>query len=410
MNKLYTLLTILLVSAQSFAQTAGSCDGSRYILDQFPTVTKTTIQYATNKNVQGLNQKLYMDIYTPDGDIAEDRPVIIWAFGGSFIVGQRSDMASYCIAYAKKGYVTATIDYRLWPLFVLGFPTGDQVLNVVVQAVSDMKGAVRYFKKDADLNNAYRINPSKIIIGGVSAGAIAALHAANLESTDTLNSFIQTAVDKNGGIDGNTGDSLMLTYSPNVAAVVNLSGGLYNANWIDEKSSPIMSYHGNADATVPYTSGIANGLLYIEGSKLLNDRCMEVGIENYLVTVPGGGHTDIYSDPKFSSYLTEFSVNSTLKLEDIVCENSSSTSNESISSIILAVPNPSSFSTNFNMPEAANWSVTVYTLQGLLVSTMESENNSMITLEKGNLASGLYVVSISNTKTGKRFVSKVSFN
>jgi len=268
MKYFYTIILVFSLFFTAYGQDkASGCNGQRYILDVFPTVTKTTVTYATNINTLGQNQALKMDIYTPDGDTSSSRPVIIWAYGGSFITGKRSDMDSYCTAFAKKGYVTATIDYRLWPLLVKGFPTGEQILDVVVQAVSDMKGSVRYFRKDADQTNQFKVDPARIIVGGISAGAITALHAANLNDQDVLTPFIQNAVDKNGGIYGNTGDSLMLTYPSDVLSVINLSGGLYDANWLDSNSPPFVSYHGDADATVPYNTGIANGLLYIEGSK-----------------------------------------------------------------------------------------------------------------------------------------------
>ncbi|HMG15618.1 MAG TPA: alpha/beta hydrolase, partial [Saprospiraceae bacterium] len=251
MKKIYLAIIGILFCFNSFGQFAQGCDGKRYVLDLFPTATKATIQYATNKNVLGENQKLYMDVYTPDGDTVSQRPVIIWAYGGSFISGGKGDMESYCRAFAKKGYVTAAIDYRLWPLFTLGFPTGPEVLNVVIQAVSDMRGSVRYFRKDADKGNDFKIDPGNIILAGISAGAITALHAANLDAQDSVPPFIQTAINNNGGIGGNTGDSLMLTYPYDCKAVINLSGGLYNAKWLDANSPPFVSYHGNADAVVP---------------------------------------------------------------------------------------------------------------------------------------------------------------
>ena len=74
MKKIYLILIAVFLYLNSFAQVAQGCDGQRYILDLFPTSTKTTIQYATNKNVLGENQKLYMDVYTPDGDTVSQRP------------------------------------------------------------------------------------------------------------------------------------------------------------------------------------------------------------------------------------------------------------------------------------------------------------------------------------------------
>lgn len=409
MKKFYLLLFVVHFSIGAFAQSqASGCDGQRYILDLFPTVTKTTVTYATAKNIQNINQQLKMDVYTPDGDTSTSRPVIIWAYGGSFVTGQRSDMASYCIAFAKKGYVTASIDYRLWPLLAMGFPTGDQILNVVIQAVSDMKGSVRYFRKDADQNNTFKIDPARIILGGVSAGAITALHAANLDENDVLTTFIQTAVDKNGGINGNTGDSLMLTYPTDVLSVINLSGGLYDANWLDANSPPFVSFHGDADATVPYNTGIANGLLYIEGSGKLKVRADEIGLSNYLVTVPGGGHTDIYTDPKFATYYQEFTLNAILFLEDLLC-NATATNEAKIVSKLNAYPNPSHYTVNLEMPQIGNYEVSLVNMYGQIVKKQTEINQQKISIDKASLPSGMYYIKLDDKSSSKKYISKAVF-
>lgn len=398
-----------LLSVSVNAQDAQGCDGKRYIEDIFPNVTKTTVQYASNKNVQGVDQKLYMDIYTPDGDTLSKRPVIIWAYGGSFISGGRGDMAAYCIQFAKKGYVTASLDYRLWPLFVLGWPSGDEILDVVIEAVSDMKGATRYFMKDADYDNTYKIDPNNIILGGISAGAITALHAANLDAKDSLPPFIQTAIDKNGGIEGNTGDAIMLSYPIKIKSVINLSGGLYDADWLDADSPPFVSYHGDADAVVPYTSGIANGLLYVEGSKTLKDKSDQIGLSNYLVTVPGGGHTDIYSDPKFASYLQEFTTNSIAFLEDLMC-STSATHEVALTEELNVTPNPATDHVNITLPASSKYRIDLYDIYGKTILSKVENELQQYELDRNNLSPGLYVIYFTDQGNNKRYISRVIFN
>lgn len=410
MKHFYTLIIILVLSISLNAQDAvPGCDGKRYIEDVFPNVTKTTVTYGYNINTLGQNQELKMDVYTPDGDTLSERPVIIWAFGGSFIVGQRSDMAEHCLAFARKGYVTATIDYRLWPLLQKGFPTGEQILGVVVQAVSDMKGSIRYFRKDADQGNQFKIDPAKIIVGGYSAGSVTALHVAHLDPQDSIPPIILNAINNNGGFNGDTGDSLMLTYPTDVLSCINLSGGLYEADWIDANSPAFVSYHGNADATVPYESGIANGLLYIEGSKLLKERSDAVGVSNYFVTVPGGGHTDSYTDPKFSSYFNEFWTNTFSFLENLVCNPSAST-NEAIQvHEISAKPNPAHYSVSIDMPETARYSVQLINLTGQVSKVYEISDSKTISIERENLPAGMYFVKISDISGKRQYVSRIIF-
>ena len=110
MKKIYSFILFLFCITQiSFAQTELACDGVRYIDDVFSDFTVSTVTYGSNTTFVGLNQDLEMDIYEPVGDVHDQRPVIIFAFGGSFIFGDKSTMTYYCEQFAKKGYVAAVV-------------------------------------------------------------------------------------------------------------------------------------------------------------------------------------------------------------------------------------------------------------------------------------------------------------
>ena len=87
-------------------------------------------------------------------------------------------MVTLCEAFAKRGYVTASIRYRLTNLQSLLSPNSYDIFSqTVVNSVSDMKSAIRYFRKDViNNNNSYGINPDQIFVGGYSAGAVTAAH------------------------------------------------------------------------------------------------------------------------------------------------------------------------------------------------------------------------------------------
>jgi len=54
---------------------------------------------------------LKLDIYK-DKFLVEPAPVIIFIHGGSWTTGGKEDYLIYCLAYAQKGYVTASLSYR----------------------------------------------------------------------------------------------------------------------------------------------------------------------------------------------------------------------------------------------------------------------------------------------------------
>ena len=88
-------------------------------------------------------------------------------------------MISLGEAFAKRGCVVASISYRL--MNILDLIISSSTLNGVAKALSDGKGAIRYFRKSVVEGNQYNIDPSQIYFGGNSAGAIIAIHAAFMQ-------------------------------------------------------------------------------------------------------------------------------------------------------------------------------------------------------------------------------------
>ena len=106
MKQLFTLIFVIFINNLIFSQ----CNG-RYETAIFNSVTKTTVNYSDIY----IDNEHTMDIYTPDGDTVTNRPVIIYMHGGSFYAGDKSsiDCFDFCEAMAKRGYVTASLNYRL---------------------------------------------------------------------------------------------------------------------------------------------------------------------------------------------------------------------------------------------------------------------------------------------------------
>ena len=99
-------------------------------------------------------------------------------------------MVAMCDSFARKGYVTATIDYRLgmgatvnW---FLGIPFGIQVNEIngyraAYRGMQDTRAAIRFLKHNADI---YGIDTSKIYVTGSSAGGILALNNIYLDKNE----------------------------------------------------------------------------------------------------------------------------------------------------------------------------------------------------------------------------------
>ena len=315
MRKFFVWLVLLSFAVSIAAQSKISCSADRYEKDLFPDFKKQTVEYATAKGWEIKNQSLLADIYEPEEDSATLRPLVILAHGGSFIGGKKEQVAPFCTGLVKKGYVTASIQYRLLPMNKIGEP--NNILREIVRAINDMKAAVRFFRQSAANGNPYKIDPDKIFIGGVSAGAITALHVGVLSENDKISDVLAKLIIEEGGFNGDTGSAENKKFSSKVSGVINLSGSIMDENWIDKDDAPVFSYHGASDLIVPI--GYRKiGDLSLYGSDSIKQKADKTGLYNLLVKVPGGGHGDIYS-PKYSVYLNDFQKQLNQKLRSIVC-------------------------------------------------------------------------------------------
>lgn len=100
------------------------------------------------------NRALQLDLYKPK-KTAKPAPLIIFVHCGGWMHGYRENFTPMAIRLAEKGYVAATISYRLSP--EAKYPA----------AIYDQKAAVRWLRAHA---KTYGINSEKIVIAGGSAG------------------------------------------------------------------------------------------------------------------------------------------------------------------------------------------------------------------------------------------------
>lgn len=200
----------------------------RYLDPVFPTVTVTEgLGFATVTNVSGQRQRLRLDVYEPQGDSAAARPVILWLHGGSFQRGTRSLMSWWTRESARRGYVSVTATYRLEPEDDVHWARG------ITNATADARAAVRWLRAHAD---EYRIDPTRISMGGVSAGAVTSLQSAY--------SFVAP-----GG--PHAGESSA------ISAAISLSGASTAVPNAGE--APAIMFHGSEDTVVGYDQTLVPG-------------------------------------------------------------------------------------------------------------------------------------------------------
>ncbi|MGB1206010.1 MAG: T9SS type A sorting domain-containing protein [Chitinophagales bacterium] len=401
----FLALLIFLATPYTFAQ---ECDNERFSEAVFENVTVSEgIEFGYNNQPTLFNpdevQFLNLDFYEPEGDNWEERPLIIWAFGGAFVLGTRTspDIVELANRFTKLGYVNASIDYRLSTSLALN-GSEEAALKAVLKAVHDMKAAIRFFRKDAATDNLYRINPDQIYIAGVSAGAIAALHTAYLNEDAEIPDLLLDEANAVGGIEGLSGNA---AYSSSVAGVISLSGAIGDLNWLNEGDIPVVSIHGTADDIVPYGSDILTlfGInMLIHGSSQLHERANEVNIPNAFLSFEGAGHTPFVLGDNSEAYMDSTFNHVSEFMQIQVCEYLENVGNVGINTaeannFLANYPNPFAektfikFDTDFS---TKNISLKVYDLNGRLCAVNYEIQAHQIVVERGDLANGMYFYSI----------------
>ncbi|MBX7169495.1 MAG: alpha/beta hydrolase [Pyrinomonadaceae bacterium] len=316
MKKICSWLILISFVISISAQEKASCAPDRYEKAIFSDFTKKTIEYAAAKNWSDENVSLLTDIYEPKNDDAQLRPLIIVVHGGSFTSGNKEQMTPFCTFFVKNGYVVASIQYRLAPANKV--VESNNILREVVRATNDLKSAIRFFRQSAENGNPYKIDPNNIFIGGVSAGAITALQTGLLDEKDLVTDELSSIIAEEGGLNGNTGSAENRKFSTKVRGIFNLSGSIMDENWIDKDDPPIFSYHGEDDMVVPIRFK-SIGTLDMYGSELIKEKADKVGLDNVLVKVPKGGHTDIYTF-RFLSFFIDYANQVNQKIRSMICK------------------------------------------------------------------------------------------
>jgi len=242
---LISFLFIIIYTNQSY--------GQRYIENVFTTIERIDdIAYGNSVNDLGSSQDLLLDFYQPEGDSDSNRPLIIWIHGGSFTSGSKRDFSleTFTDFLVPKGYTTAHISYRLSSDPVLIENSQIDTLSLykaVHNAVHDARAAVRYFK----INNVlYNIDPDRIYIAGISAGAITALELAYIDKLDELYpDALPLSIEGESGSNG--ADS-------QVAGVISLCGTTVFPEIIEGPTDPpLFMAHDLRDPIVPYANAQA---------------------------------------------------------------------------------------------------------------------------------------------------------
>jgi poly(3-hydroxybutyrate) depolymerase len=397
MRKIFTIIAAVVVFTNVQAQ--------RYKDKIFTSVSVDSVVYGNANTFNNAPQDLKMNIYQPVNDTASNRPLLVFAHGGSFVGGSRyaADVVYLCNEFAKRGYVCVSIQYRLGvdinEILLDQTQAGPQFANAVWRGTLDGRGAIRYLRAHAD---TLRISKGQVYLGGVSAGGVLGLHEAFLD----LPSEVGTANPKFdtlsiGGIEGSSGTP---GQSWRVKGVISLCGAIGDVNWMrNNKNVSIFSVHGTNDATVPYKTdyfsynSLRIGVL--SGSFVVDSMAKVLGMKSVFYTFKDAPHVPFSPGVGTLESSTAYMDTTEGLLRDFLIDDIK-TQGVGVNNILAKTdvklyPNPAKEMLTIEVNNGNKNVITLMDLSGKTIETIQS-NKAFTHLNLSHLQAGIYFVNISN--------------
>jgi acetyl esterase/lipase len=273
--------------------------------DRYPQPTPAQQNVVFPRGVIGIPNLVYssgagtaplrLDLYLPPGPAAAPRPAVVYIHGGQWVAGSRrasgafADWPQALASLAARGYVVASIDYRIAPGAI--FPA----------AIIDVKDALRWLRSKAGV---YGIDRARVLVWGADAGGqLAALAAVSCgaagldraaaagpgtgaaESACAQAAVIWYGVGDFGPLREMRDANLFLGCQPqvNCAPQRRLASPVSH---IDQNTPPFLIIHGMTDLTFA-----------VSQAKELNDRIKAAGGSVELVLLPDVGHGFVGQTP-----------------------------------------------------------------------------------------------------------------
>ena len=221
---------------------------------------------------------LLLNLYQPK-NMAKSAPGLIFIHGGGWSGGKKEDYRYYANLFAHRGYVVASVSYRL---------SGEATYPAAVQ---DVKCAVRWMRANAD---KYHIDPDKIGVVGGSAGGHLALMIGYSSDVPELegdgghkgvSSRVQAVVDLYGPTD------LTTEFARNKNLLLDFIGKPFaEAKEIYRQASPI-THVSKDDPPTLILHGTIDQVVPIRQADLLSEKLRDIGVPFVYDRLDGWPHT-----------------------------------------------------------------------------------------------------------------------
>ena len=167
-----------------------------------PTISQDTIPYL-HINDYGKSVDLQMEILTPSTAKAGETPLVVWINGGGFTASDPAGRLETRLAFAKAGYVVASIQHATSA--TSNFPT----------PLQSIKAGIRFLKANAE---KFKFCSDKVAVGGNSSGGYYATMVGVTSNVKTIpwpnknGEIVETPLDIGDNLDQSSAVNSVIDY------------------------------------------------------------------------------------------------------------------------------------------------------------------------------------------------------
>lgn len=266
---------------------------------QLPEGASRTVQIAHDYRVvadvtyvTANNYEAKLDIYVPRVLNAPNK-TLIFIHGGGWTGGSKEASVLHLLPYLEMGWSVVNVEYRL------------ARTSLAPAAVEDCRCALRWVVANA---KTYNFDTTKLVITGHSAGGHLALTTGMLPTAAGLdrecypgNEDVKVAAiinwygitDVADLLEGQNMKGYAVTWLGSQTTRVEIAKRLSPLTYTRKDLPPILTIHGDADPTVPYSHAVR-----------LQEALNKAGAANQLLTIPGGKHGGFTREENAKAFVT----------------------------------------------------------------------------------------------------------
>lgn len=279
-----TLLLSLACAAAAYSQPAPAAAWAVQAANRY--VVRPNLVYGVRNNFE-----TKLDVYQRR-DATGPQPALIFIHGGGWTGGAKETSVMSLLPWLEMGWNVVNVEYRL------------ARVSLAPAAVEDCLCALRWVGAHA---KDYNIDPARLVLSGESAGGHLSLTTGMIPMTAGLdrqcpgpdlpkvaaivNWFGIT--DVNDLLDGPNQKSYAVEWFASLPNKVEIARRVSPLEYVRADLPPILTIHGDADPTVPYTHATR-----------LRDALKAAGSPQQLLTIAGGKHGNFTPEERVKIYET----------------------------------------------------------------------------------------------------------